>query len=366
MKNKRARVSWWLALLVLASSVVTARADVQDGQASQLIVPMQSGAFVSFTTESVPAGSQEMSFSFIEAESRPNLIHRVFVDEKREYFFGYDLVVERLTETNQYRISVRPLGPEYEQHLRARKAFENRRLHPNLNPAAFSSQPQLVAEGDTFALDVLVNPRTGVRIVDIIKVTSDDPRLQEAPASRRPPRDFALADVQLKVTNYKLLLDGETLYQTTSGCAGPLIWFSLPARGRFIFSLVPHAGYDFQKVGTIEHNKIKFTWEGEHYEWVSVLPIVGNGGNWNLWVLYDPRYNSELFPSEAFEPSSSSKPSEADGGLTRKIQSMKNQNQKQTGFGAPSSTGNRPGEARKRIRVVIGAAEGIEHLLPRQ
>ena len=98
-----------------------------------------------------------------------------------------------------------------------------------------------------------------------------------------------------------------------------------------------------------------------------MLPVVGNGGNWNLWVLYDPRYNSELFPSETFgTPSSSSTPS-ADGGLTRKIETMKQQIQKQTGFGAPAASDNKPGGARrKRIRVVIGAAEGIEHLLPRQ
>jgi hypothetical protein len=364
MNTERARLLS-LAFLLLACAASSARADVQDGQMNQVIVPVQSGAFVSFTTETVPASSQELSLSFIEAETKPNLIHRVFVDEKREFFFGYDLLVERVAETNQYRISVRPLSAEYEQHLRARKAFQNRRLHPNINRAAFSSRPQLIGDGDTFALDVLVNPRTGVKIVDIIKVTSDDPRLQEAPASRRAPRDFGLADVQLKVTNYKLLLNGETLHRTTSGCAGPLIWFSLPERGRFIFSLIPHAGYDFQKVGTVEHNKIRFTWEGEQYEWISMLPVVGNGGNWNLWVLHDPRYNSGLFPDDPFRRvERATDPRDAD--LTRKMESIRNQTRNQTAFGANSGSADESGGARKRIRVVIGAAEGIEHLLPKQ
>ncbi len=147
--------------------------------------------------------------SFIEAESKPNLIHRVFVDEKREFFFGYDLLVERVAETNQYRISVRPLGAEYEQHQRARKAFENRRPHPNINRAAFSSGPQLVGDGDTFALDVLHNPRAGTKIVDVVSVSFDAPRLQVAPESARPPRDFTLEDVQMRVTGYRLLVGGE-------------------------------------------------------------------------------------------------------------------------------------------------------------
>lgn len=352
-----------LAFLVLACAVCARATDVQDGQMNQLIVPMQSGAFVSFTTETVPSNSQELSLSFIDAESKPGLIHRVFVDEKREFFFGYDLLVERIGETNRYRISVRALSPEYEQHLRARKSFENRRLHPNLNRAAFSSQAQTVTEGDTFALDVLVNPRTGVKIVDVIKVTSHDPRLQEAPASQRPARDFTLADVLLKVTNYKLLLNGETVYRTTSGCAGPLIWFALPERGRFIFSLVPHAGYDFQKVGTVEHNKISFTWNEERYEWVSLLPIIGNGGNWNLWVLYDPHYNSGLFPNDPWQREARGAKSGGDS-LTRAMERARNQ--KQAEFGAAANSGNNQEGASKRIRVVIGAAESIEHLIPKQ
>ncbi len=360
MRNNPARL-FRLVLFALALSAV-ARADVQDGQMNQLIVPMQSGAFVSFTIQTAPASSQELSMSFIEAEFKPNMIHRVFVDEQRDFFFGYDLQVERVAQTNQYRISVMPLSPEYEQQLLARKAFRNRRLHPNFNRAAFSSQPQLVTEGDTFALDVLVNARTGVKIVDVIKVTSDDPRLQEAPVTERAPRDFTLEDVQLKVTSYRLLLNGETIHRTTSGCAGPLVWFALPDRGRFIFSLVPHAGYDFQKVGAVSHNKISFTWDGERYEWVSLLPIVGNGGNWNLWVLHDPVYNSDIFPNEALQRVART-PNGGSDALTRKIDSARDQ--KQSGFDTPSASARKPDAERKHVRVAIGAAESIEHLLPK-
>jgi hypothetical protein len=361
---KSERKCWRLLtgmLLCVASVAASARADVQEGQMQQLVVPMQSGVFVSFTTETVPAGSHELSFSFIEAEFKPNIIHRLFVDEKQQFYFGYDLIVERAQAAGEYRVTVRPLGADYERMLRARKAFQNRRPHPNLSPAASVSQPQTVADGDTFAIDVLVNPRNGAKIVDVIKVTSDDPRLQEAPASTRPPRDFTLEDMQLKVSAYKLLVDGEAVYSSTSGCAGPLIWFALPGRGRFIFSLVPRPGYDFQKVGTVEHNKIKFAHDGQSYEWVSRLPVVGNGGNWNLWVLHDAGYRSELLPTETSARTSRNQPD----ALTRSIDGAR-RTQKQPGFGAPSGTGATDAAPRRRTRVVIGAADGIEHLLPKQ
>ncbi|HEV2705624.1 MAG TPA: hypothetical protein VGV59_06840 [Pyrinomonadaceae bacterium] len=363
MRSERTTRRLLTALLLCVASVASAaHADVQEGQMQQLVVPMQSGVFVSFTTETVPAGSQELSFSFIEAEFKPNLIHRLFVDEEQDFYFGYDLLVERAGAAGQYRVTVRPLSPDYERMLRARKAFLNRRPHPSLNPAASASQPQTVADGDTLAIDVLVNPRNGAKIVDVIKVTSDDPRLQEAPASTRPPRDFTLEDMQLKVTAYKLLVDGEAVYSSTSGCAGPLIWFALPGRGRFIFSLVPRPGYDFQKIGTVEHNKIKFSLGDERYEWVSRLPVVGNGGNWNLWVLHDPGYRSELFPAETTNARASRNQPDA---LTRSIDGAR-RTQKQPGFGAPSGTGATEAAPRRRTRVVIGAADGIEHLLPKQ
>src|SRR3712207_8722088 len=52
-------------------------------------------------------------------------------------------------------------------------------------------------------------------------------------------------------------------------------WLALRDRGRFVFSLVPRAGYDFRKAARLEGNKISFEWEGERFEWVSTEPVVG-------------------------------------------------------------------------------------------
>ena len=58
------------------------------------------------------------------------------------------------------------------------------------------------------------------------------------------------------------------------GFVAPLPWFSVPGRGLFIISIQPHEGYDFQKIGVIEDNRISFTHGGDKYEWVSSLPMI--------------------------------------------------------------------------------------------
>ena len=348
-----------LSAFCLLPSAFPALADgVQDSK-SQVIVPMQGGAFVVFTTEAVPAGAPEVGGGFIESEESPNQIHRVFVDRQGELFFGYELLVEPVAATRQFRVSVRPLSAEYEQQLRARPAFRGRRLHPSYNPAAFPARPQLVGDGDTFALDVLHNPRTGTKIVDVVTVSFDDPRLQNAPESARPPRDFTLDDVQMKVTGYRLLVNGEQVSRSTSGCSGSLVWFSLSGRGRFVFSLVPRPGYDFRKVGTASHNKISFEWDGERFEWVSSLPVVGGGGNWNLWVLHDPGYSYDLFdPDPAAERKSASA-----SAVEESVARLKGKRPRAE-LVQPSEAG--PAAPRRRTRVAIGAADRVEGLLPKK
>src|SRR5947209_2858423 len=357
-----------LACLCLAAAGAGAKAsdakspEAQDGK-SQLIVPMQSGAFVLIRTESVPPSAHDATSNLVESEDKPNLIHRVFVDARNGLFFGYELLVELVPATRQFRVTVRPMSEEYLQALRARPVFQNRRLHPSYNPSAFNSTPQLIGDGDTFTLDVLQSQRTGAKIVDVITVSLSDPGLQEA-VSDRAPRDLTLEDVQLKVTNYKLRVGGETVYRTTSGCAGALVWFALPERGRFVFSLVPRPGYDFRKVGVVKHNTISFDWDGVTYEWESALPVVGTGGNWNVWVLRDADYQFDLFDQTPARADESKQAASQYGVAVRRMK----QRQTQGEFSAPSPPpANAPSPPpRRHMRVIIGAADSVEYLFPKK
>ena len=369
MRSKLSAVALLLLCLAaparaLADGTVPAgatRADGQDGK-SRLIVPMQSGAFVVIRTESAPSSAGDATSDLVESEDKPNLLHRVFVDSRNEMFFGYELLVERAAESRYFWVTVRALSEDYLRELRERPSFRGRRLHPGYNATAFPASPQLLRDGDTFALDVFRNQRTGTKIVDIIQVSLTDPSQRAANAE---PRDFSPEDVQLKVSDYKLKVNGETVYHSTGGCAGAVIWFSLGDRGRFVFSLVERPGFQFQKVGAVRNNTVAFEWGGDKYEWESSLPVVGTGGNWNLWVLNDPDYKLDLFeqtPAPAAAESNKALAQQADEAARR----LK-QRGTQAEYGAPSAQGPQQQPARaRRTRVVIGSADGVEQLFPRQ
>jgi hypothetical protein len=367
------RSNWTAVALLLLCLAAPARAsadgpatanlaDSPDGK-SRIIVPMQSGAFIVIRTESAPSSAGEATSDLVESEDKPNLLRRVFVDRKNEMFFGYELLVERAAESRYFWVTVRALGEDYLRELRERPAFRGRRLHPGYNATAFPASPQFLRDGDTFALDVFQNPRTGTKIVDVIQVSLSDPSLRQAAAEE--PRDFSPEDVQLKVSDYKLKVNGETVYRSTGGCAGAVIWFSLGDRGRFVFSLVERPGFQFQKVGAVRNNTVAFEWGGDRYEWESGLPVVAAGGNWNLWVLHDPDYRVDLFeqtpaPAAAAESDKSLAQKAADA--ERRLK----QRGTQAEYGAPSARAEQAPRRARRARVVIGSADGVEHLFPRQ
>jgi hypothetical protein len=357
-----------IALFLAALTGVSA----QDSKKDQIVVAMKDGYFVSFsiTPEANPANANGWTTNFAEAYFKSNTIRRVVVDSGGTLFFGYALVIEPTLTSRQFKVSVRPLSPEDEQDLRARKSFSTRSIHPNYNAAGLSrlSTPQIINDGDTFAVDVLVNPQTGDKITDIVTISVDRARLQDAPKSE-PPRDFTLEDVAMKMINYQLLVNGELVAggKQSGACAGPLLWFHLPEQGgRFIFSLFPHAGYDFQKIGTIENNRIKFTLNDKHYEWISNTPVVGNGGNWNLYVLYDPGYVPDLFLLGVNGTSKSEKRDDPFGLTALERAARRAKPQGKTGFENPTdsqqieSANKSPG-----ARLIIGAADRIENLLPK-
>lgn len=367
MRSKLSAVALLLVCLATPARAVAAGStythlDAGPDGLSRIIVPMQSGAFVIIRTESSSAEAGAATSDLVESEDKPNLLRRLFVDRKNEMYFGYELVVERAAEARYFWVTVRALGEDYLRELRERPAFRGRRLHPGYNATAFPASPQFLRDGDTFALDVFQNPRTGTKIVDVIQISLNDPSLRQATGDK--PRDFSPEDVQLKVSDYKLKVNGETVYRSPGGCAGAIIWFSLGDRGRFVFSLVERPGFQFQKVGAVRNHTVAFEWGGDRYEWESSLPVVGTGGNWNLWVLHDPDYKLDLFEQTPAPPAA-----DADKSLAQKAAEAERrirQRNTQAEYGAPSAQEAQAPKRARRTRVVIGSADGVENLFPRQ
>jgi hypothetical protein len=286
-----------VALALLVSSEIRAQEPPSARAATQL----GNGVHVAFKTEYVaskPATGLPGQNRFLETrvEAESNVVHRVLMDSATGSYFGYELEVEPMKETKQFKVTVKALSPEFLQRLReesvSRKSARQQGLLLFELQLPRFPQPQIIDDGDTLALDVLVNRQTGVKIVDLITVSTSGAPLPEPSSSAGPARDFQVENVQLKVWNYQLLLNGQSVARSTGGCYGRLIYFYLPGRGRFVFSIAPQEG--FQKIGVIEQNKISFSVGGDTYEWISGPPIIEAGGNWNLWVLHEPDYRPNL------------------------------------------------------------------------
>jgi len=358
--------SKFLTLLIglhcLAATVVA-----QSSAKRQVVLPLSDGGFVAFRSETSASDSKQViatqslaALIYSQALAGENrVIHRVLTDADQRVIFGYDLWVNSDPITRKFRLAVMPADEAFRRTFLKETAPSQ--VADSFATFPKSIAPQTLDDGDAVSLELLVNQQLGMKIVDVVKVTFDRSTLRETTPENQP-RDFSLDAVSLSIKSYQLLIDGKLVgkSKSTIGYSGSLLWFYVPERGRFIFSLVPREGYSFEKIGILEGNKIEFVINGERYEWVSGVEILASGGVWNLWVLHDRRY-TPLFGSD--------KPIRQDNkppGILNKLGEMLDlQNGSLT-----LHKGNPPGPAKERAlevpkRVMVGSADNMDHLMPK-
>lgn len=221
----------------------------------------------------------EISSSF----NGKDVIHRVLVDTKNKWYFGYDLEVSELPDSRRFKVVFKPLSISPDKITKSN----------NLTAVAPNKYPEemIVEDGDTIFFDTFENPQTKAILSDLIKVTRQSRVFGSYFTEREPAKDFTINDVQMQFTNLEAFINDKKVGQVR-GIAGANLSFYFQGKGRFIVSLFPKKDFNLQKIGVIEDNKLFFTFNGENYKFVSSSPIVGTGGKWNVWVLYDPDYKS--------------------------------------------------------------------------
>ena len=342
----------WILLLCIHAFGFTAAA--QNPAKRQLILQLANGGFVAFRSE-MPNSNSLTTSLFAQAFAGENrIIHRVLTDAQQNVVFGYDLWISADPITKKFSVAVLP----------ADEAFR-RSFLKNVNGAFAtfpkSTTPQTLDDGDAVSLELLVNHESGAKIVDVVSVTFDRTTLRESNLESAP-KDFTLDAVALGVKHYSLLINGNEVSKSKSsiGCSGALLWLYIPERGRFIFSLVPREGYDFEKIAVLDENKIAFMIDGERYEWVSGASILPSGGTWNLWVLRDTKY-TPLFTAEDSQPRATPKTRSVFG----KLEDVLTSQGAQLMIGPLSRSGNNPSTAVGPQRVMVGGADNMENLLPK-
>jgi hypothetical protein len=351
----------WLLLLCLHCFPFAAAA--QSPAKRQLVLQVSNGGFVAFRSETpgattAPDGKSLAALLYSQAFAGENrIIHRVLTDSQQNVVFGYDLYISSDPVTRKFSVAVLPADEAFRRNFLKDLTPQS----PNGSFATFpkSTTPQTLDDGDAVRLELLVNKESGVKIIDVVSVTFDRSRLRDG-VLETAPKDFTLDAVALAVKNYSLSINGSLLSKSKSniGASGALLWFYVPERGRFILSLVPREGYQFEKIAVLDENRIEFTMNGERYEWLSASPILPNGGWWYLWVLHDTNY-TPFFGSQAPAPKAEKK----NPNVFQKLENVLiNQGAE---FLRILPGKSKPTPIEVPIRVMVGGADSMENLLPK-
>ena len=352
-----------IGILLFVLHCLALSAAAQNPAKRQLVLPLANGGFIAFRSET-PGSNVTDSNSLgallyaqtFAGENR--IIHRVITDAQQNVVFGYDLLISADPLTKKFSLVVLPADEAF------RRSFLKDSNPPRSNSAFAtfpkSTTPQTLDDGDAVSLELLVNHESGVKIVDVVSVTFDRSTLRESNLESIP-KDFTLDAVALGVKNYSLLINGTLVSKSKSniGFTGALLWFYIPERGRFIFSLVPREGYDFAKVAVLDGNSIQFTMNGEHYEWLSSASILPSGGTWNLWVLHDTEY-TPLFGGRGAAPRTTPK----GPNVFQKIEEAFINRGATLTLGTPKPSSNKSTVIAPQS-VMVGGADSMENLLPK-
>jgi len=206
---------------------------------------------------------------------------RFIDDPAHKRSFGYDVRLEPAPDGNSAQIRIEPLHAV--QH-----AVQSGWTQFGL-PAGLPKYPAIpnLRIGDTVALDLLVNPSTGQKIVDYLTLV----RTNGTDGDRA--RDFSLADVQLTLEAPRVVADGKIFESTNYGeWKGTVVWVYLRGHGRFILSLFPNERFGFQKDGLADHDTLTFHDGGTEFRLSCHTSIVPGQGRYNLYVLHEPAWSA--------------------------------------------------------------------------
>jgi hypothetical protein len=339
-----------LFVIVVFSITVMGQARVE-----QTVVPLRGGGFATFhvRVESMDSGRRSLTAlnHRVETNDATGVLRRTLLDDLDNVIFAYELSIKLDPTTHQF--SVVPL-PVNESEATRNKG----RTDIFTIPTATSSQ--VVRDGQTLALDLLVNDTMRIKVVDYLTVASERTLIEPEPSG---PRDFGLADVELAMMDSTITLDNHPIISSSPkrSCRGSFIWLYVPGQGRFIFSLVSHPGYSFQKLAVIKDKTISFHWKGNTYEWTSSHPILGIEGSWNVWVLHDPNFVDLFAPIEDYPQSAkNSRPTFLEKPWSIRVLLDGPKDDKKSSH--PPTAEPKP----VSMRILIGGSQSLKLLIPDQ
>lgn len=235
--------------------------------------------------------------------------HRYFYDENAAVYFGYDLLLEPDPQSSTYRIRFFDLGigplDVVPRVVRDDPTAWKKLALPGL-PAARTVQP-----GDTIPVDVWVDPATGQKLVDNVRIQSTSQLTNQrvlqsmvplrggvASSQRSIPtvsgtaRNYSAEDSEMRLTQPRITVNGVVQESTarTANASGTLVWFHLPKRGRYVLSLAPRPELGFVRAGEVRGGSITFTLDKDQFLLESPVAIASGSAPYVLYVLHDAEW----------------------------------------------------------------------------
>ena len=236
---------------------------------------------------------------------RNQAIYRVMIDRDRKAYFGYQVLVQ--PQGNGFHLSFLPLDLDTETLKQAHIEIPGswtRLVLPAPSARSASSSgglPDVVGVSDVIAVDLMVNPATGQKMVDYVTLQTAGSQWSSErfriPAAREfayapgPPRDFAAADAGLRLLEPIVSIDGKPEAPTAVGeVRGTAVWIYVPNHGRFLLSLAPRADLGFRKLGEVRGTSLTIT-EGSHQIALTCAqPVTAASAAFNLYGLREPAW----------------------------------------------------------------------------
>jgi len=141
--------------------------------------------------------------------------------------------------------------------------------------------PQILRDGETIALTLAVDARTGRRMVDYIRVGTGlmMPRREVA-------RDVYAEDAELAIAQPRLRVNGaeQPAGSFAPTVSAPIVSVDIPGQGRFALSFKPRADQGFVRAGEVAENSMVFAFAGNIFRIDCADRIATGSGTYNIYT----------------------------------------------------------------------------------
>ena len=196
----------------------------------------------------------------IEREAGKATIHRSVRDNFRETEQTYTMTLERTPGTADFRVTFR-------------------------DATVPLPVPQIVRDGESIALELTADTRSGRRLVDYIRIGTGVMKPRQEPA-----RDVYAEDAELSITEPRLRVNGkeQPAASLTGPVSAPIVWVDIRGQGRYLLSFKPRTDQGFQRAGEVIGNSLVFSSGGNIFRIECADRIATGSGTYNIYARKDP------------------------------------------------------------------------------